>query len=270
MLSLEEHLAIIHRDLAIEEQRGPANGVTDIALRMGERKAIRARLALIAKEIRSLKQRLRRLPVLPGLKSIRWAQSVLACPNSCILVVDTDASGSDAAVMHVLILDCTESVLFDALVAPGHIVSRQTMRILGVAAHDFHEAPSLPQIWLSFLATLTGRYIVSYDLNRIRLQLEANAKQYDLEPPTIIGDCLLKQCLHYFRSLGSLRLAMLCESIGHPLPELPDQTAIDRAVGQLRLLQAMSQGISGAGQTPLAYELFNADDEDDLYNDLDF
>jgi hypothetical protein len=138
------------------------------------------------------------------------------------------------------------------------------MQTLGITPQDLQEALPLPQIWLSLLDALMGKYIVCYDLKRIRILLEKSSEMYELDPLPVVGDCLLRYCLRYFQSAGFVGLVSLCDLVGHPLPEPPDQTAFDRAIGQLRLLEAMSQGVSGVRPLLAAHDVQNADVEDDL------
>jgi hypothetical protein len=267
-MSFDEQLASIKNLLTTVEQQGPANGIAEIAARQEERRTIRNQLCVLAREIRLQSTRLKLLPVLPDLKPIRWAQSVLAFPNGRILIIDTASPAEDAGVVHVLLCDFTGAVCYDRYVAPGYLLSKQAMQALGFMTQNLHEAPSLPQIWSSLLEALTGKYVVSYNLACMRRVLEKSAEQYELEPLAIIGDCLLQQCLRYFQSIGFVGLGSLCKIVGHPLPELPDCAAIDRAWGQLHLLQAMAQGINGESLEVSTLRERGDEIPDDLYDDL--
>ncbi len=233
MINLGEEFLRLRSELVPEEQRVAVNSLSE--------------LASLEREVRLLHQRFRRLPAPLDLARIRWAQSVLACPNGRILLVDTAFSAEEAGFVHVLLLDFGGTVCLDRYIAPGYILSKQAMRDLGMTTQDLQDASSLPQIWPSLLETLMGLYIVWYDLRRVRRALERAAEQYALDPPVIIGDCLLPQCARYFQASVFVGLSSLCELVGHPLPEPPDCTTLDRARGQLHLLKAMAQGITGVG-----------------------
>ena len=248
MINFGEDVLRLQSELIAEEQCGPINGLSELALRKGKREELRRRFASIEREVRLLHQRFKRLPALPDLACIRWAQSILACPNGRILIVDTAFSAEEAGIVNVLLLDFDGAVCFDRYIAPGCILSKQAMRDLGMTTQDLQEASSLLQIWPSLLEALMGQYIVSYDLRRVRRALESVAEQYALDPPIIIGDCLLQQCARYFQASGFVGLSSLCELVGHPLLEPPDCTTLDRARGQLHLLKAMAQGITGVGR----------------------
>ena len=42
----------------------------------------------------------------------------------------------------------------------------------------------------------------------------------------------------------NLTLASICERIGHPLPEYPNQTSLDRAQGQVHVMTAMADAVT--------------------------
>ena len=247
-MGLDEELALIQSQLTTEEQRGSSEGLSDLARRLEEREVIKGQLSHLAGELGTLTRRFERLPALPSLTQVRRAQSVLAYPNGRILSVDTASSLEEAQIIRVLLLDFDGAVRFDKYVAAGCTPSRQEMQTLGITAQNLREAPSLPQIWSTLLDALMGCYIVSYDLGRVRQVLEKSAELYGLYPPTIIGDSWLKQCLSYFQAAGFVGLESLCNLVGCPLPGPPDCTAVDRARGQLCLLQAMAKGLTGGSR----------------------
>lgn len=183
MFNLADEFTILQGELAAEEQRGTANGISEIALRKEKREGIERRLASLERDVRRLRQRLRRLPAIPNLACVRWAQSVLAYPNCCILTVDTVSSGQDAQIIHVLLLDFNGTLRLSRCIATASTLSKQEVRALGITAQDLREASSLPQVWPSLLEGLKGRFIVSYDLKRTRQTLERGAEEYELEPP---------------------------------------------------------------------------------------
>ena len=268
MTDFNEQYTYIQSDLEDEELRGPLRGATDIAIRLIARKDIQRRIERLIKEVRLLQQRYKRLPLLPERKGITWAQNILAFPNSVLLVVDAESQAHDASIVRILILDISGSLIFDRLIASGYVLTKQTREALGVTSSDFQQAVSLPQMWTAFLTALAGSYIITYDLPRTQRLLEAHAHQYDLEVPVIIGDCLLQQWLHYCPSAGLVGLHSLCEALGQPLPKPPDQTALDRALGQLHVLQAMAQGRTIAGYETLAYTSVCSDE--DFYGDISY
>jgi DNA polymerase III epsilon subunit-like protein len=265
MINLGDVFLRLHSEIEAEEQCGPINGIAEIALHQEKREGMERQLALVASAVHLLRQRFGRLPALPDLLCIRWAQSVLAYPNGRMLSVDTASAAEGGGIVRVLLQDFHGMIHLDRYVAPGCALPKQTMKASGITMQELHEAPLLPQIWPSLLEALMGQYVVSYDLQRVRQALEEGAEDYKLDPPAVIGGCLRQQCMRYFHAAGFVGLESLCKLIGFPLPEPPNCTAIDRAWGQLHLLQAMAQGISG--ESPEILTQREQDDEflDDLF-----
>ena len=54
----------------------------------------------------------------------------------------------------------------------------------------------------------------------------------------------MQKTMMYSSSYSYAKLSTLCAHIGHPLPEYPHQTALDRARGQIVLLEALAQGFT--------------------------
>jgi hypothetical protein len=255
-------------ELMAEEQSGPVNGLSELALRMERREELGRQIACIERELCLLRQRFERLPILPSLTCIRWAQSVLAYPNGRIMTVDTIYPAEDAHIINVLLLDFDGAVRFDGYVATGRTLSRQEVQTPGITSQNLREALPLPHMWPLLLDALMGRYVVSYNFEHARRVLEKNAEQYGLDPPTMIGDCLLKQCLRYFQAAGFVGLGSLCDLVGYPLPVPPDCTAVDRARGQLYLLQAMAKGLTGGSKADSILSEQDDDSQNDHYDGL--
>jgi hypothetical protein len=106
-------------DFLIEEQRGHINNVGEIAIRKKKREEMKIRLATIEREIDLIGQRLKRLPALPDLTCIRWAQSVRSFPNGRILTIDTAFSAENATIVRIHLLDFDGGVSFDSFAAPS-------------------------------------------------------------------------------------------------------------------------------------------------------
>src|SRR6266851_8260543 len=128
IMGLVEELALIQSHLTAEEQRGPIEGLSDLARRLEEREVIRGQLSHLAGELAFLARRFEGLPPLPGLAQSRWAQSVLVYPNGRILTIDAAFSAEDAQIMRVLLLDFDGTVRFDEYVAAECALSRQEMQ----------------------------------------------------------------------------------------------------------------------------------------------
>ena len=244
MIDPGEAFRRLRSELSAEEQHRLPGGLAELDLRRKQREELERQLLAIEREVSLLRQRLQRLPVLPEVAGISWAQNVLTYPNGRIMIVDTAFAAEEGRIVHVLLLNFDGDICCERLVAPGCVVPEQIARGLGVTTRGLLEAPPLPHIWPALREAIMGHYILSYDLKRTSRGLERAAEQYDLDPLPIIGDCLLQRCQRYFNESGVIGLPSLCKLIGRPLPDAPACTAFDRALGQLHLLRSMALGIT--------------------------
>lgn len=221
----------------------------------------RARRAVLAGYIQQLEQavaemrfRLDSLPDLAHPAHVQWAQAVLAFPNLAFLEVDTDGLYADADILRISLVDQTGAVLYDQLVQPRRPLSEKIARLTGITPQILEHAPRLSEVWRSseFCAAFVGRYILSFNLEFDSGKLSESAARYNLPPLPLVGECLMLRAQEYYGADLYPKLADLCERLGHPLPEHPQQDALDRARGQVQLLRAMSQGITHA---PVAHQV---------------
>ncbi len=106
------------------------------------------------------------------------------------------------------------------------------------------EGLSILEAWQRIQAALRGRYIISYSQPWDVQQLNTTAQRHKLEPVILLGDDLQRHSTLYYHREYSLTLAGICERIGHPLPEHPHQTSLDRAKGQVNFLIAMANAVN--------------------------
>ena len=106
------------------------------------------------------------------------------------------------------------------------------------------EGIAIEEAWERIQAALSGRYIVSYSQGWDVQQLKTIAARHTLEPVMVIGDDLQRHTFLYYHREYNLTLAGICERIGHPLPEYPNQTGLDRAKGQVHVLTAMADAVT--------------------------
>lgn len=229
-----------------EETAQPIHQLSDLNTSITRRSQIAHTYEVLSSHVRELRRRMNALPRLAPLGVVHWAQAVQAFPNLVYLEVDTDGLQSDADILRLVLLDHRGETLYDQLVKPKHHpISAQITTITGITSQNLEHAPALTEIWAEFSKIITGKYVLSFNLEFDTGKLEECATRYQLTPLTLIGDCLMLQAgKHYDSEARYLKLASLCARIGFPLPEQPVQTALDRAQGQMRLLAAMAQGIT--------------------------
>lgn len=242
-----------------EEHPDPITSVADLKEHQLTRQLIEEHLQSVLTYVHSTRTRIGRFPKLPLLSDALWAQALLAQPTLTFLEVDTDGLGETASVLRVLLMNAQEQVLFDTLIRPHRLPASSTFSITGIASDDLEHAPTLQEVWPRLAEALMGKHLLSYGLAFDRGMLEQNAKRIEHKLPYLFADCLMLKATSYFRASSYPKLADLCRTIGHPLPDRPNQTALHRATGQLHLLQAMASGFTDL-PTPMA-SMSDVDDE---------
>ncbi len=249
--------------LATEEGAGSPKGVADLEARLRQRATLDTSLQTLEDALSQVRRRMDHLPRLPRMEHLRWAQAVLAFPNLAFLEVDTDGLHSDADILRIVLVDRGGTPLYAQLFKPRRPLTRQITHLTAIHQEMVQDAPLLADAWQHITSTFVGHYVLSYNLEFDQTKLRENAERYGLFPLTMIGACLMQRAQAYAGSYSYPRLATLCANIGFPLPDPPDQTAFDRVVGQIHLLEAMAQGITAvsASQEPLQHEQDERDDD---------
>ena len=176
----EEKLAAIDALITAEEQRGPVLGIADIEVRCAALATIDRQMGMrlrgvniyhfeeIVNRLQAFSERITRLPPIPRIDDIWWAQNHLQLPN--LVFLETDMQGSvrygDAEVIRILAMGKTGGVLFDRFIKPLTPLSIWSIYNTGVTAADLAGAPTAPQIWPELLAALSGRYLIAADVKR--------------------------------------------------------------------------------------------------------
>ena len=120
------------------------------------------------------------------------------------------------------------------------------------------------QLWTKLLATLEGKYVLSYDLVLTQIQLATVANYYHLDVPPLIGASLAPIYDLYF-GVPLLKdtyldkpdedmLSRFLKDATPVLPALPSETTLDRVRGMLHILNAIAQD---------SYEVGGGQAEDD-------
>ncbi len=270
---MDEALALINGLLATEQACGPVNGLDDLMGRRQRRMTIKQHLTLLELELQRVREQEHRLPALPPLIHMHWAQAVLAFPNLAFLEVDTTGLSADAEIIRVMVMDAQSSAVLDQLVKPSRHLTAEISRITGISNQDVEQAPAITQVWERLRKAIQGSYVLSYNLDFDMGKLKETARRHNLEEElAIIEECLMQRAMLYFDISSYPKLETLCRRIGHPLPEQPRQTALDRARGQIHLLSAMANAIIGrdSAASPDAGSEVDLDDEPVDLDDLPF
>lgn len=242
--------------LEAEKLRGAPQSRTEYDESLARREKLHELLKQLQQEVNRFDRKIGRLPNLPSLAFVEWANAIQTFENLAFLVLDTTGIKQDSDIIRVLLIDGKGETAYDAIMRPGRqfLANTAYTRI----TQDVLEASNtLAENWPYIAERLAGRYVLAYNFDWVQERLNENAKYYGLPRIHLVGDCLQKAAVEYFRS-GSygLKLVDACHRIGHHLPH--PALAQDRAAGQLALLSAMAEGITEAKTS-----------EDDDLGDLD-
>ena len=250
-----------------EENLAPVKNLEDLYTRLAQRRTIQRQMQQLETAYKKINERVRRLPMLPPLQTIQWAQSVRAMPNVVFLEVDTTGLYEDAEIIRIVVLDKHGHPLLDERVHLEKPLSPQIQRITGIGPVELQKVPYDIDALLEWLRLiLRGKYVLSYNLRFDAGKLREAAQRAHLPEIAIVGEDLMAQTMSYFNLSSYPKLEKLCELIGQPLPPQPSQTAIDRAKGQIALLSAIANVVppQGPGQTTNQGLTPDTDDEVDL------
>lgn len=187
---------------------------------------------------------------LPPKDLMYWAQAIQQMPNLAFLVLDTTGLESFADIIRILLVDGSGEPIYHQVIRSERASQRPNTSYTGITQEQMDAAPTLTECWPMVFAALKGRYTLAYGHDWVQERLNDNTSFYALSPIHLIGDCLQQTAAQYFRSLYNKKLADLCARIGHPLPT--PALAIDRAKGQIALLNAMANGITQVKLEPVA------------------
>jgi hypothetical protein len=187
--------------------------------------------------IEALEKRHQQLAKTPPWTVVSMAQSILQFPNLCVLEYDAvfNVHTMRPQLQQLVAVDRNAHVLFH------HTLDGEPSRIASTVAN---------------LGTvIEGKYILAYDLMITQLLLDEMADRSSVEMPTLIGQSLA-DLSHLCLGLSPISLSAgtkVGDMQGHATfyedaimrsLERSPETALDRAVGMLRMLQAMAQGFS--------------------------
>jgi hypothetical protein len=166
-------------------------------------------LATIDHQVKALSKRFYRLPQLPHLSHVRWASAILKFPNLVFLVLDTTGVQKDSDIIRVLIADAEGTPIFDRIVCPMRQPAQPNTAYTGIVYSQIKDAPTLADIWPDLQATLTGRYVLAYNLDFVKQRLNENAEHYGLQPLYFLGECLQERAGNYYQASYPVKVTLL-------------------------------------------------------------
>ncbi|BCL78296.1 3`-5` exonuclease [Ktedonobacteria bacterium brp13] len=245
-MSLDQALNTIQKILNIELQRGAVRGLDDLATRRRQRVILRDQLQYLEQQVDQLKGQIHNLPRLPAWNIIQWSQAVQVLPNLVFLELDTTGIHESAEIIRVCVVDRSGQPLLDQYARPTQPLTSTISNITGITNEQLRGSAQPIETVLNHLReTLSGKYVLSYNLEFDTGKLREATRRASIPDITVIGEDLMQRAMTYFAMTQYPKLEDLCQRIGHPLPEQPRQSILDRAHGQLSLLDAMAKAITG-------------------------
>ena len=268
-MSIDHKVELLHSIVEAEREAGRVNSLADLTGHKVRRTTITALWAQVQQQLIQLKNEIDGLPDAPPDEQISWAQAVAAMPNLRFLEIDTTGLDAEDEICRFTLVDGFGQIVYDSHIRPtSRLLTKEASRINGIQISDLEQAPTLSEVWEDVQDALLGIYVVSFNLEWDLKQLSQAARRYQLAPLAVVGDCLQRRATQYYHREYYLSLAELCARAGHPLPDPPAQTSIDRAWGQYHFLQAMASAITDVRppKPPAAASVITDDDDPD---DLD-
>ena len=257
----------------LQQEAGHVNNLLDITNSQRRRTHIDHYWQIIQTELAPIDQQIRALPALPPEEQILWAQSVLAMRDLAFLELDTTGLDAEDEIIRFTLIDRSLTIIDDFLIKPAtRRLSAGVSRVNGITPeHLEREGIPIKEAWERVQAALSGRYVVSYSQGWDLQQLKTASARHALDPVMVIGDDLQRHTFQYYHREYNLTLANICERIGHPLPEYPNQTSLDRARGQAHIMTAMANAVTDVrpGKTQAVRTDSEGDLDTDALGDLD-
>jgi hypothetical protein len=247
MGSIDTKLGRIETLLRLTQEIGRINSLEALQDSQRHRKTISELWAAIQADLDPISQAIKALPSLPDLKTIQWARTTLA--HRDLLFMEIDTTGTDPLVDEIVrftVVDASEGVVEDFYIKPTKAqLSQEAGQHNGITPEMLEtHGIGIIEAWERIQAALSGNYIISYSQQWDMGMLEAMAARHQLEPLVFLGEDLQRRCTTYYNGEYYLSLAKLAERVGYPLPELPGQTAIHRAIAQHRITEAIANAVT--------------------------
>ncbi|MCT7957295.1 3'-5' exonuclease [Laspinema palackyanum] len=123
------------------------------------------------------------------LDAIKWAESIIAEGNFCIL--DTETTSLEGEVVEIAIIDSKGNPEIDTLIKPREAISPEAQAVHGITHEMVATAPRLDDIWEEVSRVISSHnnlivYNSSFDLRRIKQSLKVKTGLRKLEAHCLI------------------------------------------------------------------------------------
>lgn len=187
--------AIQHRSAEFDDIARELDALAALAMQAGD-----ALSRKVKKQLVHLFLRVKFLPPVPRIEVVRLAQNVLA-QKPLILATDdlVNEETGRPEVTRIVLIEPTEALRFDSHVAPcwhGNVRMLE-LSTTGKGTDTTTPPTALEVAWSELHNSITGRYIVAFDLLLAQIQLDVTARIHGLAVPMLIGHSLLDLLLLY-------------------------------------------------------------------------
>ncbi len=242
---LDQLYAHIQETLAKAQEIGRVNNLEAFHAQAQLKQALERNWQQLTQAYRAIEAALQQFPALPAWEQIQWAQRTLALPHLVFMEIDTTGLDFRDEIIRFTLVDREGKVLEDCLIQPAtRTLDPQVSETNGIKPEVLEDALPMAHAWGRIQQALRGRSVISFGLEWDLTQLNRAARLHNLAPVQVRGECLQRHATRYYNREYSLKLAELCARVGAPLPDYPNQTSLDRAHGQLAVLQAFAQAVT--------------------------
>lgn len=242
-MSIDTNLHIIKQSLALEQEAGRVNSLTQRTTSQQRRTDIMHHWQAIQAELQPIGQAIKDLSSLAPEEPIKWAQSILKMSSCFVMEIDTTGLDDRAEICRITLANIDGSLFDDIIIKPSIPMEASATATNGVTDTQLIDAPSLLDIWSRIVEGLQGRYVVSFAQEWDRKMLAQAARINGLSPVYFLGEDLQRQLTQYYNKEYYIKLADISERMtGQILPE--PATAIDRVKAQCSIIAGMAAGIT--------------------------
>ena len=243
MINLNSVADSIYQLIEIEQQSNHT-GLEGLLEKRSRRAKIHDHIDHIEGELQAIRSSLSKLPHLPSESVVRRAQALLSMPNIAFMEIDTTGLDVNDEMTRFMLLDPQCGIVEDILIRTNARLGKEASEISGVTREMLDEqGVDINDAWPRIQAALAGKYVISFYQDWDIKQLTKMASRYSLEPLTVIGECLRRLAKEYYNEQYSVPLDAYCERVGYTVPKPPHQTAKNRCVAQLRLIEGIVNAV---------------------------
>ncbi len=209
---------------------------------------------IVAPTLYEFQQRVECLPYVPDIRCVTRVRNILDLHPRIIVTKDIKLDEQELPELKQVTVVSTDGiVLFDQDFLPQqvHLESLSEGTSSPELLSTRIEPVSMAHVWDELIKTVSGHYVLAYELSLIQLQLEVTADRFQLPVPVLIGDSILNLYSEYFRANeahafsggrgdSSISLEAILDQLGEPFVRDTSYTAIEQTTRIAYILQGIA------------------------------